>query len=54
MPVQKTQDADSLVEALIAASPALRAFAEAAGEIPENRWWLGFEVPDDEYTQSAS
>lgn len=38
----------------VEAIPALRAFAEAAGEIPENQWWLGFEVPDDEHTQSAS
>lgn len=25
---------------------ALRAFAEAAGEIPDNQWWLGFPVPE--------
>jgi DNA-binding MarR family transcriptional regulator len=37
-----------------AAIPALRAFSEAAGEIPENQWWLGFEVADDDRAPSAS
>lgn len=31
-----------------AAVVAVRAFAEAAGEVPENQWWLGFEVTDPE------
>jgi len=26
-----------------AAAEALHAFAEAAGEVPDNQWWLGFE-----------
>lgn len=31
-----------------AAVAAVRAFAEAAGEVPENQWWLGFEVAEQE------
>jgi DNA-binding MarR family transcriptional regulator len=31
-----------------AAVAAVRAFAEAAGEVPENQWWLGFEVTESE------
>jgi DNA-binding MarR family transcriptional regulator len=29
------------------AETALRAFADAAGELPEQSWWLGFDQPDE-------
>ncbi|WP_433074679.1 MarR family winged helix-turn-helix transcriptional regulator [Dactylosporangium sp. CA-052675] len=31
-----------------AVAPALRAFAAAAGELPESEWWLGFPSVDEE------
>ncbi|MGI5240682.1 MarR family winged helix-turn-helix transcriptional regulator [Dactylosporangium sp. CA-139066] len=31
-----------------AVAPALRAFAAASGEVPEDEWWLGFPSVDDE------
>ncbi|WP_225918634.1 MarR family winged helix-turn-helix transcriptional regulator [Actinocatenispora comari] len=36
----------------IGAEGALRAFAEAAGEVPEQGWWLGFAMPDEEETRT--
>jgi len=33
------------------AAAALRAFADAAGEVPEQQWWLGFEVAEDDGTR---
>jgi DNA-binding MarR family transcriptional regulator len=30
-----------------AVAPALRAFAEAAGDVPEQDWWLGFPADDE-------
>ncbi|MDG6110311.1 winged helix-turn-helix transcriptional regulator [Dactylosporangium aurantiacum] len=36
-----------------AVAPALRAFAAAAGEIPEHEWWLGFPSADDDEPRSA-
>lgn len=32
----------------LGAVTALRAFAEAAGEVPDNQWWLGFQVAEPE------
>lgn len=29
------------------AETALRAFADAAGELPEQSWWLGFDQPEE-------